>query len=72
MKPTRTVLFRLGLAGAVLLWLPSTASAYIDAGTGSYVLQLVLAGFLGLLFALKVFWHRTLGFLKSFFRRRRA
>ena len=36
---------------------PERAEAYIDPGTGSYVLQLLLAGILGALFALKVFWR---------------
>lgn len=35
-----------------------TAQAYIDAGTGSLILQFLVAGFFGSLFALKVFWGR--------------
>jgi hypothetical protein len=49
--------------------LPDTASAYIDPGTGSYVVQLLLAGLLGALFALKVFWRRVVGFLRGRFQR---
>jgi hypothetical protein len=37
--------------------------AYIDPGTGSYVLQLLLAGLLGSLFAVKIYWRRLRGFL---------
>jgi hypothetical protein len=36
------------------------AHAYIDPGTGSMVLQLVLAGLAGVGLALKVFWKRLL------------
>ncbi len=37
--------------------------AYLDPGTGSYILQLVIAGILGGLFAVKMFWVK----IKSFF-----
>jgi len=54
---------------SILLLLPDTAKAYIDPGTGSYVVQLMLAGLLGALFALKVFWRRVLGFFRGLFER---
>jgi hypothetical protein len=58
-----------GLVAAVLFLLlllfPARAEAYVDPGTGSYVLQLLIAGFLGALFALKVFWHKMIGFFKG-------
>lgn len=52
---------------AALLFLlgPTDASAYIDPGTGSYILQIVAAGILGGLFAVKMFWFQV----KDFFRR---
>jgi len=34
------------------------AHAYIDPGTGSYVLQLILAGFIGAAFTAELFWKR--------------
>jgi hypothetical protein len=40
--------------------------AYVDPGTGSYVLQLLLAAFFGLLFTLKVFWAKIRGAFKGF------
>jgi hypothetical protein len=67
----KTLFFRLFVVGALLLCLPSLASAYIDPSTGSYVLQLLLAGLLGALFALKVFWKRTSDIVRSLFRRNR-
>ena len=44
----------------VALWLalPGTAHAYLDPGTGSYLLQLLVGGFLGGLYAVKIFWGR--------------
>lgn len=43
-----------------------TAHAYIDAGTGTLILQFLVAGFFGSLFAVKVFWSRITGRLSSF------
>ena len=51
------------------LFLPAPARAYVDPGTGSYVLQLLIAGLLGALFALKVFWHKLVAFFKGLFGR---
>jgi hypothetical protein len=53
----------------LLLTLPSVAQAYLDPGTGSYVVQLLIGGLLGGLFALGVFWRRVLAFFKRLFRR---
>ncbi len=39
--------------------------AYLDPGSGSYLLQLLIAALLGGLFALRMYWGR----IKSFFRR---
>ena len=41
------------------LW-PATASAYIDPGTGSFVVQGIIAAVVGAGFAIKVFWHRII------------
>ncbi len=40
--------------------------AYLDPGSGSYLLQLLIAGFLGGLFALRASWGR----IKSYFQKR--
>ena len=48
-----------------VLFVPTDASAYIDPGTGSYILQIIAAGILGGLFAIKMFWFQV----KDFFRR---
>lgn len=45
--------------------MPHTVFAYLDPGTGSYVLQLALAGALGAFYTAKHFWAR----LKGAFRR---
>ena len=44
------------------IWVVTTkrAYAYIDLGTGSYLLQMLLAGLFVSMFALKVFWQRVM------------
>ena len=44
-----------------------TAHAYLDPGTGSYILQILAAGILGGLFAVKTFWHQITTFLMDIF-----
>lgn len=41
--------------------------AYIDPGTGSLVIQTVIAGFLGALLAIKMGWSKIRGFFRSLF-----
>jgi hypothetical protein len=38
------------------------AQAYLDPGTGSMILQLILGGVAGALIVLKLYWHRFLSF----------
>ena len=45
------------------------AHAYIDPGTGSYILQIVLAFILGALFAVKMFWKNVKSFIVNLFTR---
>jgi len=49
----------------VLLFLAHTrdAHAYIDPGSGSYIVQLIIAGLLGAAFAARIYWKR----IKEFF-----
>jgi len=50
------------VALAVALW-PANAQAYIDPGTGSFVIQGIIAAVVGAGFALKVFWKRIISAL---------
>ena len=52
---------------AVLAWLllVREAYAYLDPGTGSYIIQILVAGLLGALFMLKVYWGRIVGFFSK-------
>ena len=41
----------------------SHASAYLDPGTGSLIVQALIAGLAGSLLAIKMFWRNITGFL---------
>jgi hypothetical protein len=43
------------------------ADAYLDPGTGSYVLQMLIAGLLGALFFIKLSWKRMKIFFSNLF-----
>lgn len=47
------------------------AYAYLDPGTGSYVLQLLVAGALGGLFAVKTFWRQLVSFFTNLFSKKK-
>ena len=63
MKPRNLALFVLVCLSALNLGAP--AYAYLDPGTGSMLLQLLLGGFAGVLVVGKLYWHR----IKAFFGR---
>jgi len=43
------------------------AYAYLDPGTGSYLIQIIAAALLGALFSLRIFWSRKKNFLRNYF-----
>ena len=59
-----TILIVLALSYTVFT---EEAYAYLDPGTGSYILQLIIAGLLGGLFALKMFWGKVKNFCVNLF-----
>ena len=59
--------FRCVALALLLMAVAAPASAYIDPGTGSLILQTVLGGLAGLFVAWKFLWHRV----KSWFVRNR-
>jgi hypothetical protein len=62
------------LLGTIILFcllsfyfLPGNAYAYIDPGTGSYVIQIIIAAALGVLFTIKTFWSKIKSFFINYF-----
>ena len=46
------------VVAVVLILLPSPALAYIDPGTGSFVIQGIIAAVVGAGIVVKMYWHR--------------
>lgn len=49
-----------------VIFTPSTSWAYLDPGTGSYVLQILAVLFVGSIFSIRLFFRR----IKDFFSRK--
>jgi len=52
----------------LLFWIlifPKEASAYLDPGSGSYILQILIGFILGGLVGVKLFWTKIKTFLKG-------
>lgn len=58
MVPALLILF-------VLLVLPATARAYLDPGTGSMMLQIVIGTVLAVTYTIKVYWRRITQFFRN-------
>lgn len=44
-------------------------AAYLDPGSGSFILQLLLAALVGGAFIIKTYWRKITGFFRKFFSR---
>jgi hypothetical protein len=68
-EPSRTSRSRdvgiLLLLALGLLMAPSRAQAYLDAGTGSMILQVVVATVMGALFILRGYWQKLKDLFKG-------
>ncbi len=54
------------IAAALLtVMMAGAAHAYVDPGTGSYLLQILIAGILGAAFAIRLYWTRIKNFLSG-------
>lgn len=52
----------------LILWyfaFPRPVHAYIDPGTGSYFIQLLVGGLLALLYTVKIYWTRIRSFIST-------
>lgn len=46
---------------------PHAAFAYLDPGAGSFILQMLIAGIMGALFTIKLYWYRLKAFIARLF-----
>jgi hypothetical protein len=65
-----TMLWVITVTLAVILTPTREAYAYLDPGTGSFLLQILLAGFLGLMLTLRLFRERIAAIFKALLRRK--
>jgi len=56
------------MIATLMLVCSGDAYAYLDPGTGSYVLQIVIAGIVSALFTIKIFWRRVVDFFSNLFK----
>ena len=73
MNKSKTSLTTSSVSLSVFL-LPLTSQnihAYIDPGTGSLIIQILIASFVGGLFLIKVFWGKVKAFFNNLFSRAR-
>ena len=55
------------LAVILYAFLMRPAYAYLDPGTGSFILQMLVAGILGAMFTIKMYWYRFKSWLAKLF-----
>ncbi len=55
-----------------LMAFPARSLAYLDPGTGSYLVQLLLAGLLAAGLAIRLFWHNISDLVRRVFSRDKA
>jgi hypothetical protein len=53
------------LAGVFLTLPNGTAHAYLDPGSGSFIIQILIASLAGALLSLRIFWSRIIGLLRK-------
>ncbi len=53
----------------IMLNLSTSLFAYLDPGSFSYFLQIIVMVFVGGVVAIKNFWHNITGFFKSIFKK---
>jgi len=71
MRFLRGLMMTLLLLSLFFFIFPQKAYAYLDPGTGSFFLQVLLAALLGGLFAIKIFWSKIKIFLGEMLSRRK-
>jgi hypothetical protein len=55
----------LGLAVSIFFLSSTNSFAYLDMGTGSYIIQAILAGFFASLFFIKTYWFKLSAFISK-------
>lgn len=67
MKINCTVSLEIVVLFLFIFVFPKNSYAYLDPGTGSYIFQIVIAGFIGGLFVFKIYWNKIKTSLRNLF-----
>lgn len=67
MKKIKWIIGTLGLVAVFMITFQPHAYAYLDPGSGSFFIQMLLAGLLGASFMLKNFWKKVKEFIAKIF-----
>ncbi|MEW5819695.1 MAG: hypothetical protein AB1782_05845 [Cyanobacteriota bacterium] len=67
MKSFLQVKFIVIITGTLIILFPQKACAYLDPGTGSFVIQIIIATLAGITFSIKIFWSNIKLFFLSLF-----
>ena len=59
------------LSVSLLPFTSQNIRAYIDPGTGSLIIQVLIASFVGALFVIKVYWKKVKAFVNNLFSKAR-
>ncbi len=65
MKYLKTFLITTGVILLYHFIFPERIFAYLDAGSGSYIIQIIIAVVAGGAFGIKIFWRRIYHFFKN-------
>lgn len=60
---------RIVVIASLIVLFPVEALAYLDPGTGSYVVQMAIAGAVSAAFAIRMFWGRLKDIFHNIFKR---
>lgn len=52
----------------VLILVPNISFAYLDPGTGSFMIQMIIAALLSASFVMKAYWKKAIGWIFSVFK----
>ena len=71
-KKNFRVIRKMKLSNAILVFIglmtfATPAFAYLDPGAGSFVLQMLIAGIMGAIFTIKLYWYRLRKFVAGLF-----
>ena len=59
-----------GISTIIYSTIFETGNAYLDPGSGSFILQLILASLMGALFMLGMYWKKVKVYFKNLFKKK--